>query len=103
MRYPLRKGTLVGISWKIIEQRLIFDEMMGVKLASVVCTNDAGKQFSIVMPNRKAFTESKCYFLEFKSNLDIALLIIFASSSGTQIKDLYKLASVTKEKLFASY
>ena len=76
---------------------------MGVKLASVVYTNDAGKQFSTFMPNRKAFTESKCYFPEFKSNLDIALLIIFASSSGTQIKDLCKLASVTKEKLFASY
>ena len=39
----------------------------------------------------------------FKSNLDITLLIIVAHNGGTQIKGLYKLVSVTKGKLFASY
>ena len=47
--YPLREGTLLGsflLQQKVIEQRLKFDEMMGVKLVSGVSTNDAGKQFS---------------------------------------------------------
>ena len=39
----------------------------------------------------------------FKSTLDIALLVIAAHSSRAQIKRLYKLASVPKGKLFASY
>ena len=54
--YPLREGTLLGsflLKQKVIEQRLTFDEIMGVKMGRRVSANDAGKQFSAGMCNRK--------------------------------------------------
>ena len=38
--------------------------MIEVKLASGVSTNDAGKQFSSGMHNRKSLREGNCYFPE---------------------------------------
>ena len=43
-------------------KRLMFDEMMSVKLASVVYTNDAGKRFSTGMYNNIKL--DNCYFPE---------------------------------------
>ena len=52
---------------------LTFDEMMGVQLASGVSKNDAGKQFSIGMYNRKTLWKK----LLFSRDYSKAILILF--------------------------
>ena len=77
---------------------------MGVKLTSGVSINDAGKQFPMGTYNRNTLWLIIFIFWRlFESNFDIILLIKLAHNLGTQIKDLYKLVSVTKGKLFVNY
>ena len=76
---------------------------MSVKLVSGVSTNDAGKQFSTIMYNKKTGKVIAIFQRLFGTNIGILLLIIVPHNLGTQIKGLYKLVSVTKGKLFVNY
>ena len=84
---------------------MAFDDMIGVKLISSVTTNDATKQFSTSLCNKKSIRKGNCsfHFAIFESNFDIVLLTMVDHNLATQIKGLYNLVSVTKGKLFASY
>ena len=79
--------------------------MMGRKPSSGASTNDASKQFSTGMCNRKSLQKVTAilHFAIFLSSFDIVLLIMVAHNGGTQIKGLYELVLVTKGKLFGSY